>query len=157
VRSSTPAWTDVEQLVSKLQKRWNTGQYLRAYAAADRWESITLPVKGPSAGDLLDHFDEARKWAAEFERGAYAGRPGSERFSIEYRTLRGRNLGVNRIPARMRIDSFDQLCELLDRTEEVRTLDSLLAQTRDRIPSGSPWVAGHPLVALGYRDVGTRR
>jgi hypothetical protein len=153
VRSSTRAWTDVEQLVSTLQKRWNTGRYLRAYAARARWESITLPVNGPSAGDLLDHFDEARKWAAEFERDAGAGRPGSERFSIEYRTLRGRNLGVNRIPARMRIDSFDQLCELLDRTEEVRALDSLLVQTRDRIPSASPWVAGHPLVALGYRDV----
>jgi len=153
VRSSTRQWTDVEQLVSTLQKRWNTGRYLRAYAARARWESITLPVKGPSAGDLLDHFDEARKWAAEFEWDAGAGRPGSERFSIEYRTLRGRNLGVNRIPARMRIDSFDQLCELLDRTEEVRALDRVLAQTRDRIPSASPWVAGHPLVALGYRDV----
>ena len=153
MRSSTRAWTDVEQLVSTLQKRWNTGRYLRAYAARARWESITLPVKGPSAGDLLDHFDEARKWAAEFEWDAGAGRPGSERFSIEYRTLRGRNLGVNRIPARMRIDSFDQLCELLDRTEEVRALDRVLAQTRDRIPSASPWVAGHPLVALGYRDV----
>ena len=153
MRSSTRQWTDVEQLVSTLQKRWNTGRYLRAYAARARWESITLPVKGPSAGDLLDHFDEARKWAAEFEWDAGAGRPGSERFSIEYRTLRGRNLGVNRIPARMRIDSFDQLCELLDRTEEVRALDRVLAQTRDRIPSASPWVAGHPLVALGYRDV----
>ena len=153
MRSSTPAWTDVEQLVSTLQRRWNTGRYLRAYAAKERWESITLLVKGPSAGDLLDHFDEARKWATEFERDAGAGRPGSERFSIEYRTLRGPNLGVNRIPARMRVDSFHQLCELLERTDEVRALDSLLAQTRDRIPSALPWVAGHPLVALDYRNV----
>jgi hypothetical protein len=153
VRSSSRAWTDVDQLVSTLNKRWNTGRYLRAYAAGERWESITLPVKGPSAEDLLDHFDDARKWAAEFERDADAGRPGSERFSIEYRTLRGRNLGVNRIPARMRIDSFDQLCELLDRTEEVRALDNLLTQTRDRIPSAWPWVASHPLIALDFRDL----
>lgn len=153
MRSSTQAWTDVGQLISTLQKRWNTGRYLRAYAAGDRWESITLPVKGPSAGDLLDLFDEARKWAADFERDARAGGPGSERFSIGYRTLRGRNLGVNRIPARMRIDSFEQLCDLLDRTGEVRTLDGLLAQTRERIPSASAWVAGHPVVTLDYRDV----
>jgi hypothetical protein len=53
----------------------------------------------------------------------------------------------------MRIDSFEQLCQLLDRTGEVRALDSLFAQTRDRIPSASPWLAGHPLVALNYRDV----
>ena len=153
MRWSTQAWTGVEQLVSTLQKRWDTGRYLRAYAADEKWESITLGVKGPSAADLLDHFDEARKWAAEFERDAGVRGTGSERFSLEYRTLRGRNLGVNRIPARMRIDSFEQLCDLLDRTSEIRALDSLLEQTRQRIPSASSWVAGHPLVALNYRDV----
>ena len=153
VRSSTQAWTGVEQLVSKLQKRWDTGRYLRAYAADEKWEPITLGVKGPSAADLLDHFDEARKWAAEFERDASVHGTGSERFSLEYRTLQGRNLGVNRIPARMRIDSFEQLCDLLDGPSEIRALDSLLEQTRQRIPSASSWVAGHPLVALNYRDV----
>ena len=69
-RSSTRTWTGVEQLVSTLQKRWDTGRYLRAHAAGDKWAPITLPVKGPSAEDLLDHFDEARKWTAEFERDA---------------------------------------------------------------------------------------
>jgi len=153
VRPSAQGWTDVGQLVSTLQKRWNTGRYLRAYAAGEQWEPITLPVKGPSAGDLLDLFDEARKWAADFERDAGAGGPGSGRFSIEYRILRGRNLGANRIPARIRIDSFEQLCDLLDRTGEVRALDGLLAQTRDRIPSAWSWVAGHPRVALDHRDI----
>ena len=152
MKPSTRAWTDVGQLVSTLQKRWDTGRYLRAYAEADQWEPITLPVKGPSAADLLDLFDEARKWASDFERDAGAGGPGPKRFSIEYRTLRGRNLGANRIPARMRIDSFDQLCDLLDRTGEVRVLDRLLAETRDRIPSASAWVARHPLLAMEHRD-----
>ena len=105
MRSSTRTWTRVEQLVSTLQKRWDSGRYLRAYAAGDKWAPITLPVKGPSAEDLLDHFDEARKWTADFERDAGSGGTGSERFSVDYRMLRGRNLGVNRIPARIRIDS----------------------------------------------------
>ena len=153
MRSSTRTWTRVEQLVSTLQKRWDSGRYLRAYAAGDKWAPITLPVKGPSAEDLLDHFDEARKWTADFERDAGSGGTGSERFSVDYRMLRGRNLGVNRIPARIRIDSFQQLCDLLDRTSEVRALDSLLEETRQCVPSASSWVAGHPLVALGYRDV----
>jgi hypothetical protein len=48
-------------MVSTLQKRWDTGRYLRTYAAGEQWEPIILPIKGPSAGDLLDHFDEARK------------------------------------------------------------------------------------------------
>lgn len=140
-------------MVSTLQKRWDTGRYLRTYAAGEQWEPIILPIKGPSAGDLLDHFDEARNLAAEFERDAGVRGTRSERFSLEFRTLRGRNLGVNRVPARMRIDSFEQLCDLLNRTTEVRALDSLLEQTRQRIPSASSWLAGHPLVALNYRDV----
>jgi hypothetical protein len=140
-------------LVSTLQKRWDTGQYLRAYAAGKPWEPITLPVKGPSAGDLLDLFDDARKWAADFEQGAGTGGTSSERFFVEYRTLRGRNVGVNRIPARVRIDSFEQLCNLLNCTDDVRALDSLLDQTRDRIPLAAPWVAGHPIIALNHRDI----
>jgi hypothetical protein len=154
VASRAPArgWTYFDQLVSMLKKRWDTGRYLRAYAASEPWEPFALPIKGPTAPEFLDHFDAARRWATDFERDAGA-HVDADRLSIEYRTVQGRNLGANRIPARIRIDSFHRLCDLLGTSGEVRALDHLTSQTCDRIPLLSPWVAEHPLVALGYRGV----
>lgn len=135
-----------------LRRRWETGRYLRSYAADELWEPITLRIKGPSASELLAHFDDARAWATRWTQAARAD-DGSERFSIEYRTVQGGILGANRIPARMRIDRFGQLCGVLGTESEVLNLDGLIARTRARIPELAGWVIDHPLVALRYKEV----
>ncbi|HEX4220217.1 MAG TPA: Wadjet anti-phage system protein JetD domain-containing protein [Acidimicrobiales bacterium] len=145
-------WTDVRQLRGSLRRRWESGRYLRDYCASVPWVPVTLPVKGPAAAEFLDRFEEARRWVADFERDSRAA-GGVERFSIEYRTVRGRNLGANAVPARIRIERFDQLCALLGTSGEVRDLDLLLDDTRAQVPALVPWVTGHPLVALGHREV----
>jgi hypothetical protein len=150
-----PTWTTVGDLVSVLRKRWDSGIYLRAYALGEPWQPITLPVKGPGAVELLERFDQARSWATVFEHDA-RNRDGSPRFTVEVKTVHGRNLGTNHIPARITVESFEQLCQLLRTTDEVRDWDRLLEQTRDRVPAALPWVAQHPRVALGCRDVWTK-
>ena len=151
-RSPASAWTEFGQLVSVLRKRWDTGRYLRAYAASGPWEPFALPVKGPSSAEFLDHFEAARRWATDFERDARAG-VGCAHLPIEYRTVQSRNLGANRVPARIRIDSFQQLCGLLGSDTEVRALEHLMTQTDARIPEIRPWIAEHPMVALSYRGI----
>jgi hypothetical protein len=116
------------------------------------WEPVTLPVKGPTAAEFLDRFEEARRWVADFERESRTA-GGAERFTIEYRTIRGRNLGTNAVPARIRIERFEQLCTLLGTSGEVRALDLLIDDTRARMPGLVPWVIDHPLVALGHRQM----
>jgi len=101
---------------------------------------------------MLDRFDEAIRWVEKFwQDSRTAG--GSERFRIEYRTVRGRNLGANNVPARIWIDSFERLCALLSTTRDVSSLDRILEATRTRIPELVPWVIGHPLQAIGNRDI----
>ena len=68
-----------------------------------------LPVKGPTGEELLHRFEEVRKWAAAFEAEA------DRSFQIEYRTVGGRHVGSNRIPARVRVADFLSLCSLLGR------------------------------------------
>lgn len=151
-RASVSTWTDVAQLVSVLRRRWDSGQYLRAYAASVPWVEISLSVKGPTATELLDHFEEARQWALDFVRDARFGED-CERFSIDYRTIRGRNLGANRVPSRIRVQTFEQLCALLTTSGDVRALDGLVAHSKGRIPAALPWIVDHPLKALEYRNV----
>src|SRR5260221_8734222 len=107
----TPRWTRVEDLVATLRKRWERGQYLRPYAADEPWQPVTLPVRAPTAAELLADFDGSVQWANRFLRDSRTA-GGRARFTIEQRTIRGKALGVNEVPARIRVDTFDQLCAL---------------------------------------------
>jgi hypothetical protein len=92
---------------------------------------------------------------ADFEHDSRTS-DGAKRFSIEYRTVRGRNLGTNALPARIRIERFEQLCALLGTDEDVVALDAIMGDTRETVPTLSTWVVAHPMVALRYREVWRR-
>jgi hypothetical protein len=145
-RPDTPPWTQVDQLVGTLRKRWDTGQYLKGYLAGEPWQPVELPVKGPTVAELLDQLDQARVWLKRFEQQA-------GKFNIEYKVLQTRQLGANRIPSRLRIESFAQLCAVLGTQSDVETVEELRAQTRAAIPVLTSWVTAHPLAALRHASV----
>ncbi len=148
-RPGAPGWTEVGQLTAILRRRWDTGLYLKGHLAQEPWQPVELPVKGPTAGELLDRLDEARQWLGRFERG-------TGQFYVEYRVVQGRHLGANRIPARVRVESFEQLCRILQTGPEVQRLDQLLARTRDRLPAAVPWTVANPQAALRNEAVWDR-
>ena len=141
-----PAWTGADQLVATLRRRWDTGVYLKAYAAGEPWQPVTLPVKGPEAADLLERLDASRSWLARFERDA-------RHFCVEHREVRSRNLGTNLVPARVTVQSFEQLCLILGTTSDVHLLDDLIARTGNVVPALVGWVTAHPTVALQHAGV----
>jgi hypothetical protein len=146
-------WTELSDVVALLRKRWDSGRYLRAHAQREPWEPVRVPLKGPAANDLLERLDDVRGWSAALEKGAQGGRAArgaTAGFEIEYRQVRGRNLGSNRVPARICVASFDQLCSLLGTAGDVSELDALLVETARRSPGLVPWVAQHPLEALAH-------
>jgi hypothetical protein len=145
-------WTNVDDLVATLHKRWKSGRFLREYADGLPWAPIELPVKSPTADELLHRFDDAVLWAERFRRDSRT-RAGVARFAVEYRTIGGRNLGSNSVPARIRIESFDQLSALLSTTTEVRSFDQIIDQTSGTVPELAPWVRAHPLRAIDNADV----
>ncbi len=140
------SWSSVTDLVAVVRRRWDTGAYLRAHAGGETWEPVVLPVKGPTPDELLHNFEDVRKWVAAFESDAFG------RLDVEYRTVGGRNFGANRIPARVRLSSFEQLCSLLGASAEVDALDQLLTLARQRGPELAAWAANHPLLVLEYRQ-----
>lgn len=148
----TSRWTEVPDVVERLRKRWAKARYLRAYARRDRWQPISLPVKGPTAIELLEDFDRAVGWARRFQRDSQT-RDGEPRFAIEHRTVRGRTLGANALPARIRIESFEQLCALLGAAADVQDLDAILEQTATELPGLLSWVVDHPVDALDHRAI----
>jgi hypothetical protein len=146
------SWTNVNDLIATLRKRWATGRYLSDYARNVPWTPIELPVKAPSASELLDQFDDAVRWAEVFQRDSHTG-GGAARFEVTYRTLKSKNLGSNSVPAQVRIESFTQLCALIGTQRDVRSLDEILNQTNATIPSLVPWVVTHPLSAVEHQGI----
>jgi hypothetical protein len=145
-RPDVPGWTQIEELVAGLRRRWDTGLYLKAYLAGEPWQTAELPVKGPTADEFLAHLDRARRWLNRFEQQAGP-------LSVEYKVVESRQLGANRVPARVRVESFDQLCRVLGTEADVRAIEELRARTRAALPALLPWVSAHPIVALRNADV----
>ncbi|MGQ0824678.1 MAG: Wadjet anti-phage system protein JetD domain-containing protein [Actinomycetota bacterium] len=151
---TTPSWTRVDEIVAVLRRRWNSGRYLRDHASGTEWKPVTLPVRAPTATELRDHLDEGVRWAERFQRDSRTT-DGLPRFAIETRTVQGKGLGINNVPARIRIDTFDGLCALLGTGSDVRALDRLIEQTRDKAPESLVWVTGNPLVAIAHHEIWT--
>ena len=153
-----PAWTTLGDLVGKLRGRWNRGTYLRAYAERLPFDPISLGVRAPRSSELVEHFDEMRRWVERFD---VENRTDSQRqhFVVERSARRTRTLGENLVPVRVKVDSFAQLCSILGTGEEVRRLDWILELTREADDSRTSgdgllsWVVRHPLVAIdSYSD-----
>lgn len=146
------SWTAVADLFQILRRRWDRGQYLRPYVAGEPFLPVVLPVKAPTAQEAADDLDAAVAWADRFRRDSHTagGRP---RFLVEYRTIKGRGLGVNEVPARVRVETFEQLCSLLGTADDVRALDAVMEHTKAAVPALADWVIGKPGLALEHREI----
>ncbi len=148
VRQRAP-WAEPADILATLHRRWSSGRYLRSHARGDRWEPVRIPIKGPASNELLDRFDEVRRWADGFAREGLGEGPG---LRIEHRTLGGRGLGSNQVPARSVVKTFGELCSVLGTGDDVRALDDLMAMTRERLPALVPWMADRPMAVLEHRE-----
>ena len=137
------AWTTVADVLAVLRRRWRSGQYPRRYAAGEAFEPVAVTVRGPRATELLDRLAEVLAWEQAFRRDCATarGRPG---LRLETRTVRGRRLGRNELPARVWVDDWAQLFGVLGVAGEVRELDRLLALTETTLPALRPWAEQHP-------------
>jgi hypothetical protein len=68
---------------------------------------------------------------------------------VEYKKVGGRHIGANLIPGRAWVDGYEQAWTLLGAASEVRRLADLAEQTRAACPRLAPWLASHPVRALG--------
>ena len=106
-------------------------------------------MKAPTATEALNNLDAAIAWAERFRRDTHTsgGRP---RFGVEHRSIKGKGLGVNEVPARIRVETFNQLCSVLSTTDEVAAFDAIVEHTKAVMPALTDWVIRKPLVALEH-------
>lgn len=136
------AWTTPSDVERKLRRRWRSGAFLARLGEGRPWESLAVPLRGPTARDVASDLDKARAWARSWER---AGR----RFDrIEYKRVGGRLVGTNELPAKVWIDSYERLWSVLGVEREAAQFAELVADGRARAPRLVPWMLKHPMRLL---------
>jgi hypothetical protein len=136
-------WTVPGDVLGKLRRRWERGDFLAQLAGGIRWEPLAIGLRGPSAQDTAAHLDRARAWVEQWQRVRH--------LRIEARTVGGRVAGTNEIPGRVWVDSYEQLWAALGVQPDVRTFTALLEATRLRAPVIAGWMSAKPMEVLSHQ------
>lgn len=140
-------WTTPDEIAMKLGRRWKDGSLLKALALGQPFPSQDMAVRGPKASEIGSDLGAVQDWIGDLERG---GRGGA-RYEIVYGQVGGREFGRNRIPSRVRIESYDQAWAVLGVGRTVGLYGEILdaSASVERIHE---WVIDKPLKAVEATD-----
>ena len=158
--SSAPdrAWSTPRTILERVLRDWDSGkipaEVVRAAApdaiprpagaeASRDVFPLRIPIRGPSARELGEAFDDARRWIAEL-----AGAEGEPGFRLEWRDVNHRQLGQNKVPVAAVFDTLDDALAFAGKRREAARLSAASRAAMDRYPELSPWLSRRPLEAL---------
>ncbi|MDQ1305991.1 MAG: hypothetical protein QG671_1823 [Actinomycetota bacterium] len=141
------SWTTAADIAAKVMRRWEDASLLRAHAEGLPFVAIEVPLRGPKPSQIGDDVGAVREWIAALD----AGRRDDSRYTLEWQSIGGRQIGRNQIPVRAVVASFEQAWALLGVVATVRRFDELLALVDGRPPVRS-WVVDKPHRALELFD-----
>lgn len=133
-------WTQLAELKRQTQKLWDNGTLLRAQLEQDSLFPKRLLLKGPSSKELLDRFDEVRRWILTLQK--------QDDFRIEMKVTRHRIIGANEIPESAWIDSLEQAQKIIGKKKEAMRFQSIVTLCSQRNAALTDWLRDHPLNAL---------
>lgn len=133
-------WSDRAALLNQVQKSWDSGQLLRERLEDSGYFPRRLVFKAPGSAALTHDFEAVRSWIADVER--------LRGFRVEWKTVRHRVIGENRIPVEAWVDSLEAAVALLGKAGELQRFDGLVGDTRERAPRLLAWIGRYPLKAL---------
>lgn len=137
-------WTTPADLRAQLLRLWERGEMLRALIRDESVWPLRLALRGPGSADVTARFDAVRAWAA--------GITSMPHVRVEWREVRHRIQGPQRIPAQVWVDHADDALTLIGRRREAQTWRRLWETTRAELPPLLSWLERRPLQALELAD-----
>src|SRR4051812_22469673 len=141
------SWTTPADVIATLRRRWERGDFLTAVAADTPWVPIELPIRGPSAAEIAADFAAVREWADRWRSAD------TRSLRLEHRSVGGRHLGTNQIPARAWVDEPAHLWSLVKVRDQVRRFADLVRYTRQHTPTLVEWMAARPHKVLANEQI----
>jgi hypothetical protein len=138
-------WTTPAEIVDRVLRRWDRGDILGARITGEHLFPLELRLKGPSPGDITNHFGDVQDWARVLTEAEER-----DGFKLRRKTTRNRVQGTNQIPAAVVIETeTDALC-LIRRQKEADRFQTLAETTLSRFPALRPWLARRALALLDH-------
>lgn len=138
-------WTTPEHIKAQVQRHWGRGHLL----APPRGEPI-FPLQPrfsqPEPRELVDRFDEVRRWIRDLEEGSKASL--GYGYEIRWSEIRNRQLGTNRVPSGIVVPTPLDALALIGKGDEAERWRQLRASTERVCPVLVEWVERKPLIAL---------
>ena len=137
-------WSTPTDIRSQVQRWWDRGEVLAELAGTESRFPRPLKLKAPTSRELLDRFDEARRWTAQLQQLDW--------LQLDWREFRHPVFGQNALPAAASIATRDEALRLIGKQREAHRFANLVEQTRTRCPALLDWLRKRPLVALEHAD-----
>jgi hypothetical protein len=138
------SWTTPGDLKAQLARLWDRSALPRLLVTAQPGFPLRLVLKGPASSDVADRFEAVRAWAVELAATPHV--------RIEWREVRHRVQGAQRLPDQVWIDTMDDALALLGRRRDAAGLSRVVAMTHAEAPRLLPWLARRPLQAIELAD-----
>lgn len=136
------SWTTPEALKSQLRKLWEKGILLRELTEDSDYFPRQLTCKKPTSDDLSSRFNEVRQWI-----GALA-QIESKGYRLEWREVRHRVIGVNRLPVKIWVDSAFDAIKILGLQKRAEHYQYLFEHIVTAQPALRGWLIKYPLRVL---------
>lgn len=140
-------WVTPADIRARVQRRFDDGALLTAFAANAPFPAIEVPLRGPGASDIGDDLSAVQRWVTAVDAGSHD----EKHFSLVRTAVGGRHIGRNVLPTRAIVDRYDQAWALLGVTRQVQSYAAQLALAREE-PVVREWIASKPLAALRLGD-----
>jgi hypothetical protein len=138
------SWTSPADLKAQLARLWERGELLRPLVTGQAAFPRRLTLKGPSSAELSDRFEAVRAWAGEIAAVPH--------LRIEWREVRHRVQGLQRLPEQAWVDSLEAALASLSKRRDAERLMQVMELTRTPCPALLPWLAKRPLQAIEVAD-----
>jgi hypothetical protein len=144
------SWTTPDDITAAVKRLWDRGTLLGSSVRGETLFPLRIRILRPSSRDLLERFDDVRKWARALESSSRSeGRAGYE---LEWMEIDHRQRGRNRIPAAAIVPTEADALTLVRKGEQAKSFRALAEATCRVFPELSNWLAKKPLVALEHAD-----
>ncbi len=145
------SWTTPEEIREQVAAMWNRGRLLSARMPGMSGGScypLRLRLRKPAVAELAARFDDVRAWIRALEAGSKAARGFG--YEIVWRERRHRELGRNRVPSSVSVDSERDALRLIGREKDAEAFRAQVVVTVEEFPQLASWLGRYPLLALEH-------
>src|SRR5215831_17503681 len=142
------SWTTPNDLREQVLRAWERGKILSAGITDETLFPLKLSMRRPDATAMGQSFEAVRGWIRELEENSRSGKGFG--YEIEWADVNHRQLGRNRMPARVSVPTESDALRLIGKEREGRRFRELAQVTTTKFPALAPWLSRRPFTLIEH-------